>query len=180
MRTLSFQTAKVAWKTSSWSARERGSRHQEPHTITREKGETVPDFAFLNENGKPIHIKDYLGKTLLVTFIYTRCPLPDYCPRMNENFQQIQAILREHSGTLKKASFLSISFDPAHDTPAVLKHYASIYNHATPTGQLADWQFAVPGEGPADRLFFWPCLSTQERANRSFAQHDTDRAYRED
>ncbi|MGB2629591.1 MAG: SCO family protein [Candidatus Acidiferrum sp.] len=124
----------------------KGEGKPSPGTSQRlpEKGETVPDFAFLNQNGKPIHIKDYLGKTLLVTFIYTRCPLPDYCPRMNENFRQIQAILREQSGSLEKASFLSISFDPEHDTPAVLKHYASIYNHATPTGQLADWQFAVP------------------------------------
>ena len=109
-----------------------------------EKGESVPDFAFVSQDGQPIHIRDYLGKTLLVTFIYTRCPLPEFCPRMNEKFRQIQAILREDPDTLKKTAFLSISFDPAHDTPAVLKHYAAIYNRSVPLGTPADWQFAVP------------------------------------
>lgn len=109
-----------------------------------EKGETVPDFAFLNQEGKPVHIRDYYGKTLLVTFIYTRCPLPDFCPRMNDNFRQIQAILQEEPDSLKKAAFLSVSFDPEFDTPAVLKHYASIYNRPPQQAQPADWQFAVP------------------------------------
>jgi protein SCO1/2 len=109
-----------------------------------EKGEAVPDFTFVNQDGKPVHIKDYQGKTLLVTFIYTRCPLPDYCPRMNENFRQIQSILRENPDSLKKAAFLSVSFDPEHDTPGVLKHYASIYNRGVAQATPADWQFAVP------------------------------------
>jgi protein SCO1/2 len=122
----------------------KGDGKPSPGTSQRlpEKGDSVPDFAFVNQDGKPIHIRDYRGKALLVTFIYTRCPLPDYCPRMNENFRQIQSILRENPDSLKKAAFLSISFDPEHDTPKVLKHYASIYNRAiTPP---ADWQFAVP------------------------------------
>jgi protein SCO1/2 len=145
----------------------KGEGKPSPGTSQRlpERGETVPDFAFLNVDGKPIHIKDYLGKTLLVTFIYTRCPLPDYCPRMNENFRQIQAILREHPGSLEKASFLSVSFDPEHDTPAVLKHYASIYNRATPTIQSADWQFAVPSAKDLPEIaYFFGLVYQPEKA----------------
>jgi protein SCO1 len=109
-----------------------------------EKGESVPDFAFVTQDGNPIHISDYRGKALLVSFIYTRCPLADFCPRMNENFRQIQSVLRENPDSLKKVAFLTISFDPAHDTPAVLKHYAVIYNHPDKAGIPFNWQFAVP------------------------------------
>jgi protein SCO1 len=107
-----------------------------------EKGELVPDFALVNQDGKTIHIRDYYGRALLVTFIYTRCPLPDYCPRMNENFRKIQAIMGEDHDFWKKTAFLTISFDPEHDAPAVLKHYSEIYNRM-PAPTL-NWQFVVP------------------------------------
>jgi protein SCO1 len=109
-----------------------------------EKGDIVPDFALVNQDGKVIHLNDYRGKALLVTFIYTRCPLPDYCPRVNENFRQIQTLLREKPEVLKHATFLSISFDPEHDTPAVLKHYSVLYKQTKLVSSRADWQFAVP------------------------------------
>lgn len=109
-----------------------------------EKGDVVPNFALVNQDGKTIHLNDYRGKVLLVTFIYTRCPLPDYCPRLNEDFRQIQTLLREKPDALQHAAFLSISFDPEHDTPAVLKHYASLYKQTQPAASPANWQFAVP------------------------------------
>jgi protein SCO1 len=108
-----------------------------------EKGDVVPDFSLTNQNGRPIHFHDFRGKALLVTFIYTRCPVPDFCPRMNENFRQVQTQLLATPTSRAHTAFLSISFDPQHDTPAVLKHYASLYNK--PLGQRPfDWQFAVP------------------------------------
>ncbi len=124
----------------------KGDGKPSPGTSQRlpEKGETVPDFAFVNQDGNPVHISDYRGKALLISFIYTRCPLPDFCPRMNENFRQIQSALRENPDSLKQVAFLSISFDPTHDTPAVLKHYAAIYNHPDKAGIPANWQFVVP------------------------------------
>jgi protein SCO1/2 len=109
-----------------------------------EKGDTVPDFALVNQEGKIIHFSNYRGKVLLVTFIYTRCPLPDFCPRMNENFRAVQKLLQEVPGVTERAEFLSISFDPEHDTPAVLKHYASLYKKSAPGEKPFDWQFAVP------------------------------------
>lgn len=123
-----------------------GTGNSSPGTTQRipQPGEAVPDFALVNQNGKHIHFHDYAGKTLLVTFIYTRCPLPDFCPRMNENFRAIQDVLRQQSESVNGAAFLSISFDPEHDTPAVLKHYASIYDKPEKDQKQFDWQFAVP------------------------------------
>ncbi len=130
-----------------------------------EKGETVPDFAFVNQDGKLLHISDYRGRALLVSFIYTRCPLPDYCPRLNENFRQIQTLLRQDPDSLKRGAFLSISFDPEHDSPAVLKHYASLYNHAQPTGSQVDWQFAVPAAIDLPEIaYFFGLVYQPERA----------------
>ncbi len=108
------------------------------------KGDAVPDYALVNQDGKTIHLRDYHGRVLLVTFIYTLCPLPDFCPRMNENFREVQNDLQATSGAQKYVTFLSISFDPEHDTPAVLKHYAAIYEQQAKGKHGFDWQFAVP------------------------------------
>jgi protein SCO1 len=110
------------------------------------KGEEVPDFTLVNQDGKAIHLRDFEGKTLLVTFIYTRCPLPDYCPRMNENFRAVQKLLKDTPDAAKRVVFLSISFDPQHDTPSVLKHYGAIYRKSAPGEQAFEWQFAAPSE----------------------------------
>jgi protein SCO1/2 len=117
-----------------------------PGTTQRipEKGDAVPDFALVNQDEKIIHLGDYRGKVLLVTFIYTRCPLPDFCPRMNENFRAVQKLLQDTPGATERAEFLSISFDPEHDTPAVLKHYASLYKKSAQGEKPFDWQFAAP------------------------------------
>ena len=64
----------------------------------------------MNQDGNPVHISDYRGKALLVSFIYTRCPLPDFCPRMNENFRQIQCVLRKIPIRLKQVAFSEHQF----------------------------------------------------------------------
>jgi protein SCO1 len=126
----------------------KGDGRTPPGTTQRipEKGDTVPDFALVNQDGKIIHFSNYRGKVLLVTFIYTRCPLPDFCPRMNENFRAVQKLLQEVPDATERAEFLSISFDPEHDTPAALKHYASLYKKSAPGEKPFDWQFAAPSQ----------------------------------
>jgi protein SCO1/2 len=121
-----------------------------------EQGQDVPDFALVNQDGKALHFHDFRGKTLLVTFIYTRCPLPDFCPRMNENFRAVQKLLEAIPDAATHTAFLSITFDPQHDTPAVLKHYASVYKKTEPGEKPFDWQFAAPAEKdlPALAQFF--------------------------
>jgi len=89
-------------------------------------GDVVPDFRFVNQDGRAIHLHQFRGKPLLITFIYTRCPLPDFCPRMNENFVRVQTLLNNQAAVLKNVELLSISFDPDYDTPAVLKHYRRV------------------------------------------------------
>ncbi|HEV2645160.1 MAG TPA: SCO family protein [Acidobacteriaceae bacterium] len=107
-------------------------------------GDAVPDFKLLNENGRTIHLGQFKGRVLLLTFIYTRCPLEDYCPRMNKNFAEIEKQLAG-SAAYGKTHLLSVSFDPKFDTPAVLKGYAAEYTGGD-ARKFAHWDFAAPPE----------------------------------
>ena len=86
-------------------------------------GEPVPDAKFIDQDGKPIDFSAFKGKAVVVTFIYTSCPLPTFCPLMDRHFATIQAKLKEKNNDLN-AQLLSVSFDPVTDTPAVLKKHA--------------------------------------------------------
>jgi protein SCO1 len=105
------------------------------------RGQTVPNFKFLNQIGKSIDVDQFRGKVLLVTFIYTRCPLPDYCIRMSRNFATIQKQLAADPQLSNKTHLLSISFDPAYDTPKVLQSYGSTY---AGSAAFSHWDFATP------------------------------------
>ncbi len=107
-------------------------------------GDLVPDFAVLNQSGKTIHLRDFLGKQLLVTFIYTRCPLADYCPRMSRNFAEVDKLLAADKPEYAKTHLLSISFDPSYDTPAVLRSYGGAYTGNYTNEKFTHWDFAVP------------------------------------
>lgn len=103
-------------------------------------GDVVPDFTFVNQAGKKVHFEQFRGKPLLLTFIYTRCPLPDYCLLMSNNFGEILNLLKADPDAAGKAELLSISIDPEFDTPKVLREYGTRY-----TGNLdpkfEHWQF---------------------------------------
>ncbi len=113
-----------------------------------QRGEKVPDFALINQDGKRIHLKSYQGDVLLVTFIYTRCPFPTFCPLVSKNFAQIYAQLRKDPAIgSKKIRLLSVSFDPKHDTPAALKRYAETFKSTTGGNPFDRWEFAsVPAK----------------------------------
>jgi len=81
-------------------------------------GEVVPDFQLTSQSGRPVRLSDFQGKVVVVNFIYTRCPLPDVCPRLSANFAALQKRFR--SGV----ALLSITVDPEYDTPPVLAEYA--------------------------------------------------------
>jgi protein SCO1/2 len=112
-------------------------------------GEAVPDFKFLNQSGKTIAVDQFHGKALLVTFIYTRCPLPDYCIRMSRNFATIQKQLAADPQVYGKTHLLSISFDPAYDTPKVLHSYGAAYAGNT---AFSHWDFAAPPPAELDAV----------------------------
>jgi protein SCO1 len=105
--------------------------------------EDVPDFSFTNQSGKKISLSQYRGKVLIVTFIYTRCPFADFCPRVSDNFAQINQQFAIDS-SLAPVRLLSVSFDPDHDTPKVLRDYGFSVAHTHDPQLFARWEFAAP------------------------------------
>jgi protein SCO1 len=100
------------------------------------KGELIPDFNLIDQNGRPIRLCNYRGKAVVLTFIFTRCPLPNFCPLMSKNFAALQERLsKEFPGRFQ---LLSISIDPQFDRPAVMKDYAGRYN-----ADESCWSFAT-------------------------------------
>ena len=105
-------------------------------------GREVPDFTLTNQDGKKIAIKDFRGKVLAITFIYSRCPLPEYCIRMSTNFSDLAMALKKDAASKDKFVLLSISFDPENDTPEKLRSYGLGYMGKGAT-DLGVWQLAV-------------------------------------
>ncbi len=85
-------------------------------------GQPVPDFQLMDQNRREIRLSQFSGKVVAVTFVYTRCPLPDYCLRLSNNFARLQKRFRERLG--QDLILLSITFDPKYDQPDVLAAYA--------------------------------------------------------
>jgi protein SCO1/2 len=106
-------------------------------------GKEVPDFTLTNQNGKPVSFHDFKGKALAITFIYAKCPLPDYCTRMSTNFSDIAMQVDKDASLKDKVRLLSISFDPANDTPDKLKAYGIGYMGNDPKYKFDVWQLAV-------------------------------------
>ena len=106
-----------------------------------EPGQVVPDFELVNQNGTKIHLAQFHGKPLLLTFIYTHCPFPDYCVRMSSNFGRVLDDLQKNPKVFANAQLLSISIDPQNDKPAVLRAYGERYAGAVDP-KFSHWQFA--------------------------------------
>lgn len=92
-------------------------------------GDAVPDYEFLAEDGRVVHFSDFRGKAMAFTFVFTRCPLPDFCPRMGNNFAAARSLMLTNANAATNWQFLSISFDPEFDSPEVLRNYARFYRH---------------------------------------------------
>lgn len=107
-------------------------------------GDAVPDFKLRNQDGRVIHLSQFHGKDLLITFIYTRCPLPNFCPLVTRNFAVIERELAANPALRGKAHLLCVSFDPEHDTPERLKAYGEQYIGGDAKTAFSDWDFAVP------------------------------------
>jgi protein SCO1/2 len=125
-----------------------------PHA-TVQPGDAVPDFTLTDQTGRLVALSQWAGKVVAVTFVYTSCPLPDYCFRLSNNFSQLNQRFASRMG--RDLVLLSISFDPVHDQPTVLAKYASTWK-ADPES----WHFLT---GPLDEvkvvsrqfgLNFWP------------------------
>jgi protein SCO1 len=108
-------------------------------TAELQPGDILPDYEFTDEHGGRIHISDFRGRVLAFTFFFTRCPLPDYCPRMDKNFAETRRLLLTTPDAPTNWQFLSISFDPEFDQPAVLSAYANYFRE----GNSDRWLFAT-------------------------------------
>jgi protein SCO1/2 len=115
-------------------------------------GQPVPNFRFLNQDGKTIDIGSFRGKALLVTFIYTRCPLPDFCIRMSRNFAEIDRALAAEPRLYAQTHLLSVSFDPGYDTPKVLSSYGRAYIGKDSKDNFTHWDFAAPSQAELDKV----------------------------
>jgi protein SCO1 len=110
-------------------------------TIAKE-GDDVPNYTLRNQDGREIQIQNYRGKALLLTFIYTRCPVPDYCTLMSNNFAEIDRELGQDPEVYAKTHLLSISIDPEYDTPKVLRSYGAAHTERYQNETFAHWEFA--------------------------------------
>lgn len=109
-------------------------------------GDPVPDTSFLDQNGRRRRFADFKGSTVVMTFIYTKCPLPTFCPLMDRHFVTIQKTLKADSA-LAKVHLVTVSFDPLTDTPAVLKAHAK-----TLDADLSRWTFLTGDRDEIDRF----------------------------
>lgn len=101
-----------------------------------ETGESIPDFALTDQRGEPFQFHNLKGKAVLLTFIYTRCPIPNFCPLMSKNFADLQQRLeKEFPGQFH---LLSVSIDPEFDTPQILNGYAERFSYDPET-----WTYAA-------------------------------------
>ena len=119
-------------------------------------GDVVPDFKLLNQSDRTIQLNQFKGKIVLMTFIYTRCQLADFCPRMSRNFADIDKALAADPALYKQTHLISVSFDPTYDTPKVLRSYGGAYTGNYTNERFLHWDFAAPTEKelPAMTQFF--------------------------
>jgi protein SCO1/2 len=114
---------------------DRGDRILLPRPSEKvEIGALVPDFSLTDQSGVRLRLSDLLGTVVAVNFIYTRCPLPDVCPRLSATFAAVQRRFASFLG--KELMLLSVTIDPEHDTPAELLKYAKIWN-----ARAEGWRF---------------------------------------
>jgi len=106
-------------------------------------GDALPEYYFTNQLGKPISLSQYRGKALAITFIFTRCPYPTFCPLMSNNFRDVQEALLKKTNGPTNWHLMTITFDPEYDTPARLNNYSKAYkcdpdHWSFLTGELID------------------------------------------
>lgn len=106
------------------------------------EGDALPAYTFTDQRGQPFRTADFKGRALALTFIFTRCPVPDFCPRMSLRFAQADKQLRALASDPVNYHLLSLSFDVDHDTPPVLQNYANTVK-AQHGADLGRWTFAT-------------------------------------
>ena len=130
-------------------------------------GDAVPDFKLRNQDGRTIHLNQFRGRELLVTFIYTRCPLPNFCPRVTRNFADINRQLDADVALHNKTHLLCVSFDPDNDTPQRLRAYGASYIGSDAEDAFTHWDFAVPEKSVLSKMAAYFDVGITQAADNS-------------
>lgn len=110
------------------------------------EGDTVPDAPFVDQDARRVRFSAFKGVPVVMTFIYTKCPLPNFCPLMDRHFATIQRTLKSEPA-LARVHLVTISFDPARDSPAVLNAHAKELG-----ADLTRWSFLTGDRDEIDRF----------------------------
>src|SRR5690606_33395448 len=108
-------------------------------------GDAVPAFALVAQDGGPVTREDLAGRYTVVTFIVTRCPLPEFCPLMVSRFRELQTAAAGDPALAERLRLLSVTLDPAYDTPEVLAAYGRAMR-----ADFSRWRFATGSEDAID------------------------------
>ena len=112
-------------------------------------GDEIPDFQLINQDGKRVRLSQYKGGAIALTFIYTRCPMPDQCTLMSTNFAAVDKALQGQPDVYAKTHLLTISFDPDYDTPKVMRSYGASHTGKYSAETFQHWEFLT---GSADEV----------------------------
>jgi protein SCO1 len=121
------------------------ARSAQPSPRLRE-GDQMPQFDLTDQAGRRVTLENFRGEPFVLTFVFTRCPIPTFCPRMSRNFSELQQAIKS-SKNISDTRLLSITLDPAFDTPEVLSKYAQFQN-----AEPRIWTFATGAPSQIDKL----------------------------
>jgi len=131
-------------------------------------GDPLPDVALVDQDGKPFRSSALRGKTTALSFVFTRCPLPEFCPLMMRNFARVEAALVADPSLLARTRLLTVSFDGEHDTPEVLRGFGLPFQKTSPP--FSHWTLAT-GEQAAIRTLGGALELDYSEASESFTHN---------
>lgn len=138
------QTGVAVGNVSNGSKSERAAPIKTNYIPVARSANPLRAFKFTNEIGRAVSLSDFRGQAIALTFFFTRCPIPEFCPRLSRNFQEVEHQLSAMQNAPTNWHLLSVTFDPEHDTPEVLKAYGTTYGY-----DPAHWSFLT---GPKDKI----------------------------
>jgi protein SCO1/2 len=139
-----------------------------PRAREAQPGETLPDAALVDQDGRPLRLADHRGKAVALTFVFTRCPLPDFCPLLMTKFAAAHAALVKDPRLAERTRLVTVSFDPQHDTPDVLRAFGKPFQRTTPP--FAHWALAT-GKDEAIRVLGGALGLDYVEENRTFTHN---------
>jgi protein SCO1/2 len=107
-------------------------------------GAALPDVTLVDQDGRSFRLHELRGRATALTFVYTRCPLPDFCPLMMKNFAAVESALIADPVLRERTRLLTVSFDPKHDTPQVLRGFGLRFQKTSPP--FTHWRLASGSE----------------------------------